>query len=51
MSLVMVNAHKLADLEGLVLPLYDELKIPKTPITYELVISMNEFFSILRNNA
>ena len=34
----MVNAGRLADLEGLVLPLYDELKVPKTPKTYELVI-------------
>jgi len=41
MALIMVNAHKLADLEGLVFPLYDELKIPKTPLTYESVISIN----------
>ena len=40
MCLLMANAGRLADLDGLVLPLYETFDLQKTEKTYETVISI-----------
>ncbi|KAM3129478.1 hypothetical protein pb186bvf_018382 [Paramecium bursaria] len=37
---VMVNSQRLADLEGLVFPLYNELQIPKDSYTFQSIIKI-----------